>query len=562
MYSDKAGVTHLVETLIQKGLREVVLSPGSRNAPLSLSFHHHPEIELIVIPDERSAAYFALGMAQQLRRPVAVVCTSGTAALNYAPAIAEAYYQKVPLLILTADRPIAWVDQADGQTIRQRDLFLNYVKHGYEIPGDGKTEEELWFIRRIVSQAYDQTLLHGEGPVHINIPLSEPLYGRSKELPQLRPIDTLVPESSLSEDQLMSLAERWNNSERKLILTGLMEPHPALEKMLEQIADDPSVTVLTETTSNLHSERFNGCIDRIITSIHDGEKIDFHPDLLITFGGPVISKKVKVFIRKNTPKEHWHIDPSEMHLDTYQCLTHTIPLSPASLLLQLLPYLKKKESKWSKTWKEKDHKTQKAHLDYLSNCSFSDLSAFDRILNAIPAKSDLHLSNSSPVRYVQLFRETEKIDYHSNRGASGIDGCTSTASGAAHASKRPTTLITGDIGFFYDSNALWNNYLHSSLRIIVINNGGGGIFRIIDGPEHEEEIEKLFETRQQLSAEHLWKAFGLNYFKAESKLELDLQLKAFYDSSNQQASVLEVFTPTRENPKILKSYFDHLKANS
>ncbi|HAA01448.1 MAG TPA: hypothetical protein DCD96_07345 [Flavobacteriales bacterium] len=143
-----------------------------------------------------------------------------------------------------------------------------------------------------------------------------------------------------------------------------------------------------------------------------------------------------------------------------------------------------------------------------------------------------------------------------------MDGCTSTASGAAHASKRPTTLITGDIGFFYDSNALWNNYLHSSLRIIVINNGGGGIFRIIDGPEHEEEIEKLFETRQQLSAEHLCKAFGLNYFKAESKLELDLQLKAFYDSSNQQASVLEVFTPTRENPKILKSYFDHLKANS
>lgn len=559
MYTDKAGIRHLIETLVKKGLKEVVLSPGSRNAPLSLSFYHHPEIELLVIPDERSAAYFALGMAQQLRRPVAVVCTSGTAALNYAPTIAEAYYQKVPLLVLTADRPVAWVDQADGQTIRQRDIFVNYIKNGYEIPGDGQNEEELWFIRRIASQAYDQTLYPGEGPVHINVPLSEPLYGRSKQLPQIRPIDTLIPETQLSEEQLIQLAERWNQSERKLVLTGLIEPLPALSKLLDQIAEDPSVAVLTESTSNLPSEKFNPCIDRIITSLNTEESKTLQPDLLITFGGPVVSKKVKQFIRKHSPAEHWHIDTSEMHLDTYQCLTHNIPLHPLSFFLQIREFLRPVNSHYAQQWKSKDLVTEQRHQLFMQNCKWSDLSAFDSILRAIPESSDVQLSNSSPVRYVQLFKAFKSLSYHSNRGASGIDGCTSTAAGACYAAKKPATLITGDIGFFYDSNALWNNYLRPDFRIIVINNGGGGIFRIIDGPDNNDEIEQLFETRQNRSAEHLCKAFGLSYFRAENKMELDAELKRFYADENKCASVLEVFTPTAENPKVLKAYFAFLR---
>lgn len=559
MFTDKAGIKQLIETLVKKGLREVVLSPGSRNAPLSLSFYHHKDIQLTVIPDERSAGYFALGMAQQLRRPVAVVCTSGTAALNYAPAIAEAYYQKIPLLVLTADRPVAWVDQADGQTIRQRDIFVNYVKHGYEIPGEGNSEEELWFIRRIASQAWDQTLLPGEGPVHINIPLSEPLYGRSAEMPSVKPIETYIPEQKLSESQLQELAARWNQYDRKLILSGLVEPNEKLNTLLEEIAEDESVSVLTETTGNFHSEKFNPCIDRIISSLPEELNQVLQPQLLITFGGPVISKRVKVFIRKNSPLEHWHIDTSELHLDTYQCLTHNIPLSPLSFFSQIKPHLKTKQSDYRKQWKEMDLLTEERHQAFMKNCPFSDLSAFESILKHIPENSDLQMSNSSPVRYVQLFKAGKKLSYHSNRGASGIDGCTSTAAGAAYASGKKTTLITGDIGFFYDSNGLWNKYLSKQLRIVVINNGGGGIFRIIEGPEHNDEIETLFETRQNMHAEFLCKAYGLNYFKASNKQELEESLQSFYGEKNREASVLEIFTESQLNPKILKDYFKYLK---
>jgi 2-succinyl-5-enolpyruvyl-6-hydroxy-3-cyclohexene-1-carboxylate synthase len=559
MYTDKQGTAALIETLVRKGLRHVVLSPGSRNAPLSLSFYHHPEISLRVIPDERSAGYFALGMAQRLKEPVAVVCTSGTAALNYAPAVAEAYYQRIPLMVLTADRPLAWVDQADGQTIRQRDVFQNFVRKSFEVDGDAKSPEEIWYVERLASEAFDSTQYPGHGPVHINVPLSEPLYGRKKELPKVKAIETLIPDFVLSEEQLVALSERWNKSSRKLILTGLLDPHPALNQLLHQIAEDPSVAVLTESTSNLHDAKFNPCIDRLITTITPEEAEHFHPELLITLGGPVISKKIKAFLRKYAPKEHWHIDPIDLHVDTFQCLTHSIPLSPVNFFLQLFPEMQHKQSAFANTWKEKDKKTEAAHHAYMENIQHSDLSVYGPILNAIPSGSLVHMGNSTPVRYVQLYTQRADLHFYSNRGTSGIDGSTSTAVGASHASGLPTTLLSGDISFFYDSNGLWNNYLRPDLRIIVLNNGGGGIFRIIEGPEHQDEIEKLFETRQSLSVEHLCHAFGLSYFRAENKLELEVQLKEFYASQNTKASVLEVFTPTRENPKVLKDYFEALK---
>lgn len=558
MYSDKKGVTTLVETLVQKGLRHVVLSPGSRNAPLSLSFYHHPDMECLVIPDERSAAYFALGMAQQYRKPVAIVCTSGTAALNYAPAIAEAYYQKIPLLILTADRPVAWIDQADGQTIRQRDVFMNYCKNNFEVSGDGDSQEDLWFTRRIVSRAYDETMVNGIGPIHINIPLSEPLYNRSEKLPAIKAINTILPHSRMAENDLQQLAERWNSSSKKIILSGLHFPDKKLNEILKQLSYDSSLAILTETTSNIQHENFIPCIDRVITSIDETEGKIFQPEILVTFGGPVISKKIKVFIRKNPPKEHWHIDLNELHLDTYQCLTHTIPLEVVDFFEQFLPQVKGVESNFAQQWKDRDEQTKKLHQEFLNNCSFSDLLVFDEILKHIPGGSNLHLANSSPVRYVQLFNAFTILSYNSNRGASGIDGCTSTAAGAAHFSGKETTLISGDIGFFYDSNALWNNYLSKKLRIIIINNGGGGIFRIIEGPENKDEIETLLETRQNLSAEFLCKAYDISYFRATNEIELNRALKLFYSKGLDHCAVLEIFTPTEENPVILKNYFKYI----
>ena len=559
MYSDKKGVTTLIETLVSKGLKKVVISPGSRNAPLSLSFYHHPAIELLVIPDERSAAYFALGMAQQLREPVAIACTSGTAALNYAPAIAEAYYQKIPLIAITADRPQAWIDQADGQTIRQRNLFYNYVRDSFEIKGDSATAEELWYIRRTVARAWDETILTGGGPVHINVPLNEPLYGRIDSSESITAIKTMPVEKVLGSGSLQKLTDSWIGFSKKIILTGLTSPSEELEDLLSETARDPSVCVLTETTSNLYNELFNPCIDRLITSIKKEESERFRPQLLVTFGGPVISKKVKTFLRENPPLEHWHIDPDELHTDTYQNLSCNIPVTP-EYFFRNISGKKTNNSEFAQTWKERDLLTQKKHREFIGNAGWSDLKVFAVIVENIPAGQMLQLANSTPVRYIQLFNSSSPFETYSNRGTSGIDGCTSTAAGAGYAAGKPVTLITGDIGFFYDSNALWNKYLRPDFRIILINNSGGGIFRIIEGPEQKEEIEALFETRQEQNAEYVCKAFGLNYFSAINENDLNKKILEFYSPENNQASVLEIFTDPEQNPLILKKYFNHLKS--
>ncbi len=558
MLSDKQGVKALLETLVCKGLQYAVLSPGSRNAPLSLSFYRHPSLRCVIIHDERSAAYFALGMAQQLQKPVALICTSGTAVLNYAPAVAEAYYQQVPLLVITADRPVAWVDQADGQTIRQRNIFSNYSKASYEIPGEAITKEEQWLVTRVAAQAFDQTLLQGKGPVHLNVPLQEPLYGRSDTPLEVKAAATLTTETQLTAETLNQVAADWNGFSRKLILCGLLEPDAELNALLHEIAADPSVAVLTETTSNLYSTRFNPCIDRVITTVSAAESDSFRPDLLITLGGPVISKKIKAFLRHYAPEQHWHIDPNVLHLDTYQALTHNIPVKPASFFKGLSPLIIPRSSAYNESWQTRDRETDSRHSEFLAQVPFSDLYAFDQILNAIPEGSDLHLANSSPVRYAQLFRTSPQLTYHANRGTSGIDGCTSTAAGSAFINEKPTVLITGDVGFFYDSNALWNHYLKSSFRIVVIHNGGGGIFRIIEGPANEEETQQLFETRHTYSAEYLCKTFGIHYFSANDRSSLRNVLPDFF-APHDKPALLEIHTPTEENARILQDYFEHLK---
>ncbi len=559
MYSDKHGVRDLVEICAQKGIRTVIISPGSRNAPLTISFHQHPNIECLSIADERSAAFFALGMAQQTGQPVAITCTSGSAALNYAPAIAEAYYQKVPLLILTADRPALWIDQGDGQTIRQQNIFANYIKQSFQLETEVDDKDGLWQVHRIVSEAIDATLLPDCGPVHINLPFSEPLYNTKdySAIPLPKVITTHPPTRGISETHLHQLAERWNGATKKLIITGQMVPNKALNHALEAIAADPSVAVLTETTSNLYHASFNPCIDRLITSITPDEITQFKPDLLVTCGRAIISKKIKALLRKHAPQAHWHIDPVVTHLDTFQCLTDNIPVAPEKFFKKLAPLAQSPESTFGNTWKGRELLTQEKHHDFLSTCAFSDLKAFELLLQYLPEGSNLQMGNSTSVRYVQLFNQLRGIRYDGNRGTSGIDGATSTAAGAARVNDRPTTIVTGDIGFFYDSNALWNDHLTPNLRIVVVNNGGGGIFRIIDGPTSTAASQQFFETQHQLRAEHLAKTYHIAYTACEDAASLETALSTFYQPTDRPA-LLEIITPTETNDKILKAYFKHL----
>jgi 2-succinyl-5-enolpyruvyl-6-hydroxy-3-cyclohexene-1-carboxylate synthase len=558
MTSDKQNVSLLADIFVKKGLSDIVISPGSRNAPIVIAFAGNKNIRALSVIDERSAGFFAMGMAQQLGRAVAVACTSGSAALNYAPAIAEAYYQKIPLLVLTADRPPEMIDQGDGQTIRQKDVFQNYIKKSFELPVIADDPATRQIAENIINSAIDQTSFPEPGPVHINIPFREPLYGTTEVSVSGRVFDTTAKLEIPTASDISACAQTWNKAEKILIIAGQMPPDPALNKRLAALGKLNKVVVLTETTSNLHSPSFIDCIDNVVSTITDEEETNFQPDLLISMGGQIVSKMIKKQLRLNPPKKHWHISPSGDELDTYFMLSNVIRMQPVTFFQLLASHIKVTDKTFNKTWSERKAKVEKIRTAYLEKLPFCDFRVFEILLNEIPANSLVHLGNSTPVRYSQLFGSSEKFTYHSNRGVSGIDGQVSTAAGAAFANKKLNTIITGDLGFFYDSNSLMNQSLTPNLKIIVINNKGGGIFRFIPGPDKSPFLEEFFETRHNWNAKKIAETFDVNYFSASSEKELLQVLREFYGEMTSPA-LLEIFTPPELNAEVLKNYFKELK---
>ena len=559
-YSDIKGVKELIDICWVKGMEYVIVSPGSRNAPLSISFAKDERIKSLVIVDERSAGYFALGIAQQTRKPVGLVCTSGTALLNYGPAVAEAFYQRIPLVVISADRPVEWIGQDDSQALPQVNVFGQFVKASYQLPLDANNSDDCWYLNRMVNEALSKAQTGRFGPVHINFPLREPLYG-VKNYPNTieRVIGKINSVDELSADTIVSIADFVNSNQKILIVAGLLHQQAELNELLSVFAQNKNVVVLTESVSNLHNKEFLPCLDRVICSIKDEELDNFKPDLLINFGGPLVSKMIKSFLRNNKPTEHWFIGKEDHFIDTFKNLTSHIDVSPLAFFKQLLPLIQPSDSNFSDCWKCRDLEVSKIHAEYLKKVEWSDLKAFEQILKAIPEDGNLQLANSSVVRYAQLFKTSNTLTYNSNRGTSGIDGCTSTAVGAALVNGKTTTLITGDISFFYDSNALWNKYLQPNFKIILINNGGGGIFRFISGPSGVEELEEYFETVQDYKADKLAETFGLDYFYAENQKEVNEILPDFY-AANQRAAVLEIKTPRTVNDQVLINYFKTIKS--
>lgn len=557
--SDIKGVKELIDICVANGMDYVVVSPGSRNAPLSISFARDSRIQTPVIVDERSAGYFALGIAQQTGKPVGLVCTSGTALLNYAPAVAEAFYQRLPLVVISADRPQEWIGQDDSQAINQVNVLQNFVKASYHLPIVVDGSDDLWSINRMMNEALSKSLSGRMGPVHINVPFREPLYGNKNVVPhQERIIQKLEANDVLSMEANDCLATEWKAAKKILILAGLLPKNEKLNICLGQLAKYKQVVILTESISNLHDQAFLPCIDRVITSLSDEEAKGFQPDLLINFGGPLVSKKIKSFLREYSPKAHWFVGKEENFIDTFKTLNTHIDLSPEFFFADISPLLCDIESSYAEKWKQRDRVCDLAHDSYLQKTDWSDLKAFESVLTAIPDGGNLQLANSSVVRYAQLFKTSPSLLYNSNRGTSGIDGCTSTAVGACHVNDKLTTLITGDISFFYDSNGLWNKYLNNRLKIVLINNGGGGIFRFIPGPSDAPELEEYFETVQDYRADKLAQTYGLDYFYADSLEALEKTLPDFF-KLGEKACILELKTPRELNDVVLKDYFKNLR---
>lgn len=559
MISSKKGVQDFVSLFKQKGIKKIIITPGSRNAPLTISFTQDHFFTCFSIPDERSAAFYALGMAQYDKHPVAIVCTSGSALLNFYPAVAEAYYQKTPMIVISADRPREWIDQADGQTIRQENALDKHSKLSVNLLQEVDTEKDRLFNQRLINEAINAAINGRKGPVHINFPFEEPLYEQT-EVPSstAKNIKVHSTQNELTISALSELSSIWNKYSRRMILAGVLSPNEELNTLLGTIANQ--AIVFTETTSNLHHPDFFPNIDRTIRGLSEDEEKELQPDILITIGGPIVSKNIKHILRKYRPTYHWHINPDDLHLDTYQCLTDSIPIEPGIFLQQLTQSISNESNNdYFEQWKNKADKKKEKHQQWTKTAPWSDHLVFNSINKTIPANYVIHLANSSPVRYAQLYDWHKDIHFFCNRGTSGIDGSSSTAAGYALASEKNTCLITGDISFFYDSNALWNHHLPSNLKIILINNNGGNIFRFIPGPSNTGALEKFFETTHNFNGKGLSETFNLNYSKVSSINELDEVLPEFFAEANGKASILEVCTPRLDNSEVLRDYFKALK---
>jgi 2-succinyl-5-enolpyruvyl-6-hydroxy-3-cyclohexene-1-carboxylate synthase len=540
----------IIEILRIKGIKNIVISPGSRNAPLTIGFVNNPFFSCYSIADERCAAFFAIGMAQQFQEPVVVVCTSGSALLNYYPAFAEAFYNQIPFIVISADRPLEKVDIGDGQTIRQQNVFENHSLYNANLI-DGFSKENNKKIFDAIAISRNQ-----KGPVHINAPFEEPLYQTISELSiEDIHIDEKINTEPKQIKSLLEFVEIWNNTTKKLVLVGEYFPNIIDIEITNRIANDESIVVMTETISNWHHEKFINNIDAIITPFSEQDYIEFQPEILVTFGGMIVSKRVKAMLRNYKPKHHWHIDELRAY-DVFGCLTHHFETNFNSFFKQFLPQTQLIKSNYNELGQKIKSIRAKKSLEYLKNIPFCDFKAFEIIIPNLPKSIQLQLGNSSTIRYAQLFDFEPSIEIFCNRGTSGIDGCTSTAIGAAVARKIQTVFITGDIGFLYDSNALWNNYIPTNFKIIVLNNGGGGIFRILPGHDETPVFNTFFETSHCLTAEHLAKMYNFEYHIASSEETLKLKLKNFYKI--EKPSILEVFTPTKINNEFLLDYFNHL----
>jgi len=557
--TDKQIVRTLVSLCAEHGVKYAVFSPGSRNAPLVIGFNREEKINCRVIVDERSAAFFALGMAQKNGKPVVLVCTSGTALLNYAPAIAEAYYQHIPLIVVSADRPQAWIDQEDSQTIRQFEVLRNIVKKSYQLPENTDTKESRWFANRLINDAFITALSGRKAPVHINISLNEPLCETGEFFSQERVIRPVQPEK-LEQTMIQSLAERFNQSEKVMILAGFMYETKQLRLSLNAFSRFPFVSVLTELIANLSSENTVTALEPVFASFSENEIADFRPDLLISFGGSLVSKSAKQFLRKNPPLEHWYIGKEETTIDTFQCLTHRIDVNPETFFTQLLPLIQPEEI--ARKARKKDQEATSCFRAFVPSCHYqtiylerekelqlhqnqslqqsdwNDLKAFSLLMQSIPENSDLHLSNGMSIRLAQQFKLDKSISAYANRGTSGIDGSTSTAAGSASLNSGITTLISGDLSFLYDSNALWNNYLSPRLKMVVINNGGGGIFRELETSKLPE-MSTYFETPHRIDFEKLAALYELKFLRATDEATLKNVIKVMY-TENEVPVLLEI----------------------
>lgn len=550
MYSNIPQVNILTALLLAHGVRHAVLCPGSRNAPLCHNINEcRSSIRCYPVTDERSAGFFAIGVSQANGMAPVVVCvTSGSAILDTAPAVAEAYYQGVPLIVVAADRPASWIGQLDGQTMPQPDALGQMVRKAVSLP-EGNSDEDLWFANRLVNEAIVAATSGGRGPVLINVPLHEPLYGFTEaELPEVRKVEVCEPRLSAIDDFLVS---RIRQAKRPMMIIGQTNEEVPEEDILRIKLAMP---VLSEAISSIGGQAINEAVEVICHSTVI-DKSAYEPDLVVYAGGTLVSKSLKAFIRQTKNCETILISPDgELH-DVFQNTTLVVRATLADAIRNLSAQLKDEPcQKFAAMWRM-------LLTDVQDICS----EPTDRLTQlGVMQTFAGHIDQVANSMAVRLLCMTQTSHAFCNRGINGIDGSLSTAAGYAAALPldRFALCAIGDLSFFYDQNALWNRNVDGRLRILLINNGGGGIFSRFAGLKDSAAREDIVMARHWVSAAGICQENGVDYRTAKNLEELET-LKEWlsedlYDNSDAPARLLEVFTNIDEDGNALKEFYANI----
>ncbi len=513
MYSNKDNVNILTSLLVAHGIRHAVVCPGSRNAPIVHNLNECPDIQCYPVTDERSASFYALGMSQALNEPVVVCVTSGTALLNVVPAVAEAYYQHRPLVVISADRPQQWIDQLDGQTLPQPDALGRFVRKAVSLP-EPHDEEERWYCNRLVNEA----LIVRHAPVHINVPISEPLFDFSvAALPKERKIECLP--ADIQPTTLAHLGRMFMQSKRPMLIAGQpLNPH----------------------------------LDEAVLLVQDDER--YVPDFVLYIGGSIVSKRLKRFLRK--AKETWIVNETGEVNDTFMNLTHVVQGDGEVVADHIRFLLEDQMHPFVQMWGNLIRRIHSQAVGYEPVYSqMAVVKYFESQLSTVNCQLSVHYANSSAIRLANIYAQHPVF---CNRGVNGIEGSLSTAAGFSCVTDDKVFCVIGDLSFFYDQNALWNQNLRGNLRILLLNNGRGGIFNMLKGLEQSPARDKFVAADHTTSAEGICQQNHVVYLKASNMEDMQKGIVTLLSKESDTPVLLEVFTDASEDERVFRNYYRSL----
>jgi len=552
MYSNIKSVQYLVSMLKEKNVKNIVISPGNSHNAIVRSVEEDGYFKTFSIVDERSAAFFACGIIQQLNEPVAILCTSGTAVTNYLTGVTEASRRNLPLIVITGDKNPYYLAQQEDQMIDQINLFSSIIKYSVSLPMV-KDEKDEWYCRRLLNEAFLELNHHGIGPIQINVPIEDAMFAIGNDFitEKLPNINCISRYDINTKDIILEKKFKQLKGKKVLIIHG-QDSHinPERIKKLEKIVSSYNCVISKDKLSNIYCK---GSIEtsraHVIAKV-SGNIPELLPDVVITIAGNV-AWDGKFSLRKcGKGFEHWIINADGKVQDYYKNLTTIFEMTTDEFVDIMSRYDIDKSNDYYNLWKEKTECFKIPEFEY------SNLYVTSQLMHKIPKKSLLNLANSTTIRIAQYFDLDESVEVFCNRGVNGIDGCVSSFIGQSAVTENLSFLIVGDLTFFYDMNALWNRYVGKNVRIMLVNNEGASLFHFNQG------LQKYPKLNENVAAEHFstakgWvESQGIKYLSAKDKEEFDKNVDEFIKSDSDRPVFFEIFTHKEIDAKLQKDFFE------